>query len=111
MFDQPVWNYRAIIDAADRAAQADLRDQLFRAPFRIRSYNGGTVTSSVYRAADQLELYNPEHVIDLFQAFHDAGAYEWDANTQTMREVEDPDRYIHRIKRPANIPRTPGARE
>jgi hypothetical protein len=109
--DQPVWNYWAIISAADTDAQAEVRDRLFRANFHIRSYKGGTVTSSVYRAAEQLELYNPDHVIDLFQAFHDAGAYEWDSKTQTMCEVEDPDVYVHRIKRPAHIPRTPGARE
>jgi hypothetical protein len=111
MADQPVWNYRAIISATDTEAQAEVRDRLFRTDFHIRSYNGGTVTSSVYRAADQLELFNPDHVIDLFQAFHDAGAYEWDSKTQTMCEVEDPDIYVQRIKRPAHIPGTPGARE
>ncbi|MFA1703545.1 hypothetical protein ACDT10_11555 [Mycobacterium intracellulare] len=74
MVDEPVWNYRAIISAADADARAEVRDRLFRTPFHIRSYNGGTVTSTVYRAADQLELYNPDHVVDLFQAFHEAGA-------------------------------------
>lgn len=111
MVDEPVWNYRAIINAADSDARDEVRDRLFRTPFHIRSYNGGTVTSTVYRAADQLELYNPDHVVDLFQAFHDAGAYQWDSKTHTMCEVEDPDSYVHRVKRPAHIPLTPGARE
>jgi hypothetical protein len=109
--DQPVWNYRAIISAANADMQADVRDRLFRTQFHIQSYNGGTVTSSVYRLAEQLELHNPDHVIDLFQAFHDAGAYEWDPQTQTMCEVENPEIYVHRVKRPDQIPRTPGARE
>lgn len=108
--DQPVWNYRAIINVADSEAQAEVRDRLFRTPFQIRLHNGGTVTSTVYRAADQLEPHNPDHFIDLFQAFHDAGAYQWDPKTQTMCEVEDPDVYVHRVKRPAHIPQTPGAR-
>lgn len=109
MCDQPVWNYREIINAAEAEAQAEVRDRLSRTDFHIRLYNGGTVTSSVYRAADQLELHNPDHVIDLFQAFHEAGAYEWDSETQTMCEMEDPDAYVHRIRRPAHIPKTPGA--
>ena len=111
MPDQPVWNFRAIINAADTDAQAEVRERLFRTLFQIRLYNGGTVSTSVYEAADQLELYNPDHVIDLFQAFHDAGAYEWDSKTQTIGEVEDPKIYVHRVKRPAHIPLTPGARE
>lgn len=111
MPDQPVWNYPQIIGAAATDAKAEVRDRLFQTPFHIRLYNGGTVTTSVYKAADQLELYNPDHVIDLFQAFHDAGAYQWDSNTQTINEVEDPEIYVHRIERPAHIPRTPGARE
>jgi hypothetical protein len=111
MADQPVWDYRAVIGAAAGDTQAEVRDRLFRSDFRLRLYSGATVTSSVYRAADQLELVNPDHVIDLFQAFHDAGAYEWDAQTQTMCEVEDPKTYVRRVKRPAHIPLTPGARE
>ncbi len=107
--DHPVWNYRAIINAADPDTQAEVRDRLFRTPFQIRLHNGGTVTSTVYRMADQLELHNPDHAIDLFQAFRDAGAYAWDSKTQTMCEVEDPDIYVHRVKRPAHIPQIPGA--
>lgn len=111
MVDRPVWAYRDIIDAADADSQADVRDRLFRAPFRMQLHDGGTYTSSVYRAAEQLELYNPDHVIDLFRAFHEAGAYEWDATTQTMCEMEGPETYLHRIKRPSHIPLVPGARE
>jgi hypothetical protein len=56
-------------------------------------------------------LYNPDHAIDVYQAFHDAGGYEWNPVEQIIDEVEDPTNYAHRLRRPAHIPLTPGAPE
>lgn len=75
----------------------------FERPFTSAHITAGRYPA-LYEAADQLELYNPDHVIDLFQAFHDAGGYEWDAKAQTSCEVDDPKIYVHRVTRPAHIP-------
>ncbi|MEU6562283.1 hypothetical protein [Nocardia nova] len=65
------------------------------------------MTSSVNQAREILGLESEDQVVEIFQAFKDVGAMQWDPEERTHVELMPAREYTKLARRPSSLPTEP----